>query len=162
MFEGLEITTLYTELVRWVFVVLAIYILVRSIKSLLRTKNPVEVWAYMHIKTYQFDSEGMVVDVEESSMPVTHWENVIGRAANCDISVLDGALSRNHGILTRNTKGQWEYRDLGSKNGTYLNDVKVGAGRSGRKVKNKNIGQMGPAVKVNYGDILRAGEIWKD
>ena len=157
MFEGLEITTLYTELVRWVFVVLALYILVRSIKSLLRTKNPVEVWAYMHIKTYQFDSEGIVVDVEETSVPVTHWENVIGRAASCDISVLDSALSRNHGILTRNTKGQWEYRDLGSKNGTYLNDVKVGAGRTGRKVKNKNIGQMGPAVKVNYGDVIRAG-----
>ena len=157
MFEGLEITTLYTELVRWVFVVLALYILVRSIKSLLRTKNPVEVWAYMHIKTYQFDSEGIVVDVEETSVPVTHWENVIGRASSCDISVLDSALSRNHGILTRNTKGQWEYRDLGSKNGSYLNEIKVGAGRAGRKIKSQNIGKMGPAVKVNYGDVLRMG-----
>ena len=157
MINGLEMTAIYTELVRWVFVILALYILVRTIRSLLSTKNPSEVWAYMSIRTYDVNNEGEVVDVNESSMPITHWENVIGRFSSCDISVLDRTLSRNHGILTRNTKGQWEYRDLGSKNGTYLNDVKVGAGRTGRKVKAKTIGQMGPAVKVNYGDVLRAG-----
>ena len=139
MFDGFEITSLYTEIVRWVFVLLALYILLRTIMSLISTKNPSEVWAYMAIKTYRFDREGMAIGVDESSIPITHWENVIGRAGSCDISVLDSALSRNHGILTRNTKGQWEYRDLGSKNGSYLNDIKVGAGRTGRKIKNKNI-----------------------
>lgn len=157
MFEGLTMTTLYTEIVRWVFVILALYILVRTIRSLLSSKNPAEVWAYMNIRTYKMNKEGTVVSVDESSMPITHWENVIGRASSCDISVLDSALSRNHGILTRNTKGQWEYRDLGSKNGSYLNEIKVGAGRAGRKIKSQNIGKMGPAVKVNYGDVLRMG-----
>ena len=38
---------IFTELVRWVFVFLAAYILIRSIKSLLQTKNPAEVWAYI-------------------------------------------------------------------------------------------------------------------
>ena len=157
MFDGFEITSLYTEIVRWVFVLLALYILLRTIMSLISTKNPSEVWAYMTIKTYRFDREGIAIGVDESSIPITHWENVIGRAGSCDISVLDSALSRNHGILTRNTKGQWEYRDLGSKNGSYLNDIKVGAGRTGRKIRNKNIGQMGPAIKVNYGDVIRVG-----
>ena len=157
MFDGFEITSLYTEIVRWVFVLLALYILLRTIMSLISTKNPSEVWAYMAIKTYLFDREGIAIGVDESSIPITHWENVIGRAGSCDISVLDSALSRNHGILTRNTKGQWEYRDLGSKNGSYLNDIKVGAGRTGRKIRNKNIGQMGPAIKVNYGDVIRVG-----
>lgn len=157
MFNGIEITDVYTELVRWLFVLLALYILLRTIKSLLSTKNPVEVWAYLNLRTFQMDEEGYIVGENESSMPITHWENVIGRAKNCDISVLDSALSRNHGILTRDTKGQWEYRDLGSKNGSYINDYKVGAGRTGRKVRVKNIGQMGPAMKVNYGDVIRAG-----
>ncbi len=157
MFDGFEITELYTELVRWVFVLLALYILLRTIRSLLSTKNPAEVWAYMNLRTYKLGEDGEVVDVEESNVPITHWENVIGRASSCDISVLDSALSRNHGILTRTTKGQWEFRDLGSKNGSYLNDVKVGTGRAGRKIKAKNIGQMGPAVKVNYGDVISMG-----
>ena len=157
MFEGFEITTLYTEIVRWIFLLLAIYILIRTIRSLLSTKNPVEVWAYVNLRTYKMNQEGSVISVDESSLPVTHWENVVGRASSCDISVLDSMLSRNHGILTRNTKGQWEYRDLGSKNGSYINDVKVGAGRVGRKAKAKAIGQMGPAVKVNYGDVIRMG-----
>ena len=37
-----EMASVFTELVRWVFVVLAIFILVRAIASLLRTKNPAD------------------------------------------------------------------------------------------------------------------------
>ena len=74
MFEGLTMTTLYTEIVRWVFVILALYILVRTIRSLLSSKNPAEVWAYMNLRTYQMNSSGDVLNVSESSMPITHWE----------------------------------------------------------------------------------------
>ena len=63
MFEGLTMTTLYTEIVRWVFVILALYILVRTIKSLLSSKNPSEVWAYMNLRTYQMNSSGDVLNV---------------------------------------------------------------------------------------------------
>ena len=43
-FEGnFQLGNLFTELVRWVFVFLAIYILLRAIKSLLKSKNPAEV-----------------------------------------------------------------------------------------------------------------------
>ncbi len=143
------------EIVRWGFVFLAVYILLRAIKSLLRSKNPAEVWAYMQIKTYRTDSQGYAVDYQEVSMPITHWENVIGRAKSCDISVEDSTLSRNHGILMRDTRGDWKYRDLGSKNGTYINEKKVAKGRRGQKVK--SIEQMSSAVKLEYGDVLQAG-----
>ena len=152
---NIDFMSIFNELVRWGFVVLAIYILLRAIKSLLRTKNPAEVWAYMQLKIYRTDKEGYVIDYQEESMPITHWENVIGRAKNCDISLEDSTLSRNHGILMRDTKGSWRYRDLGSKNGTYLNDKRVARGRRGRKVK--SIEQMSNAVKLEYGDVLRAG-----
>ncbi len=155
--ENFALTAVYTEIVRWVFVVLAVYILVRSIKSLLRSKNPAEVWAYMNLKTYTLDESGAVADVYENSVPITHWENVIGRSNSCDIAVSDLALSRNHGILMRDTKGQWTYRDLGSKNGTYLNENKVGAGRSGRKAKSQSNVEMSNAVNVEYGDVIRMG-----
>ena len=65
------------------------------------------------------------LDWQETSVPLTHWENVIGRSKSCDISVEDATLSRNHGILMRDTHGRWTYRDLGSKNGTYINGEQV-------------------------------------
>lgn len=153
--SNIEITNVFTELVRWVFVFLAAYILIRAIKSLLKVKNPAEVWAYMNLKTFKTDENGNAIDAEEMSVPITHWESVIGRAKSCDISVADMTLSRNHGILMRDTKGKWTYRDLGSKNGTYLNEEKIGSGRSARKTK--GTGQMSPAVKVEYGDVIRTG-----
>lgn len=151
-----EMASLFTELVRWFFVVLAIFILVRAIASLLRTKNPAEVWAYMHLRTYRTDEEGNPLDWTEMSVPITHWESVIGRSKSCDISVADGTLSRNHGILMRDTGGKWIYRDLGSKNGTYLNEEKITGSRSGQRRANKN-GEMSGPVEIEYGDVLRTG-----
>ena len=158
--KTIQLTDIYTAGVRWIFVLLALYILIRSIKSLLQTKNPSEVWAYMNMKTFRTDDEGMMVQSEEISVPITHWESVIGRDKNCDISIQDPVLSRNHGILMRDTKGNWTYRDLGSKNGTLINGEEVGSAvgqrRSAKSKKNK-MGQMGHAVDVEYGDVIHAG-----
>ncbi len=148
-FENFSLEMLYTGAVRWVFVALALYILARSILSLIRAKNPAEVWAYIQIKTYKQDEYGGWDVVSEESAPITHWENVIGRAGSCDIVARDLTLSRNHGILMRDAVGEdgiWRYRDLGSKNGTYINDILV-----------SREGEMGPEIKLEYGDVIRAG-----
>ncbi|MEE0797760.1 MAG: FtsW/RodA/SpoVE family cell cycle protein [Anaerovoracaceae bacterium] len=153
-----ELNEIFTAAVRWVFVLLGIYILVRSIRSLLRTKNPAEVWAYMHLRTFTTDGDGNPADVEEISVPVTHWENVIGRAGSCDISIDDPTLSRNHGILMRDENGDWSYSDLGSKNGTYLNGEEIDGGRgAGRSKKSRENIRLGKSAAVQYGDVLRAG-----
>lgn len=139
---------LFTELVRWVLVFLAAYILLRCIKSLLKTKNPAEVWAYVHLQTLVPESTDTVPTgyrSEEISLPLTHWENVVGRAKSCDIEVTaDSTLSRNHGLLMRDTKGIWRYKDLGSKNGSYINDRKV-------------VRQGKQGVALSYGDAVRMG-----
>lgn len=75
-------------------------------------KNPSEVWAYLHLSTGE-------------NLPITHWENVIGRSKSCDINIDDPRVSRNHGTLSRDNKGVWTYRDLGSTNGAYINGDKV-------------------------------------
>ena len=54
-----------------------------------------------------------------------------------------------------NTKDEWVYRDLGSKNGTYLNGEKIGGGRIGRKAKDS--GQLSAEYHLDYGDVLRVG-----
>ncbi|MDD4377710.1 MAG: FtsW/RodA/SpoVE family cell cycle protein [Eubacteriales bacterium] len=105
-----SIGILYTAIARWVFIFLAIFILVKSIKSLLQTKNPSEVWAYLHLNTGE-------------NIPITHWENVIGRAKSADILIDDRAVSRNHGTLSRDFKGKWKYTDLGSKNGAMVDGI---------------------------------------
>ncbi|MBR5740863.1 MAG: FtsW/RodA/SpoVE family cell cycle protein [Firmicutes bacterium] len=172
---------------RPIFVVLGLYILVRCIVSLIRSKNPAEVWAYLKVTTYSEDENGNMVPSGEISEPLTHWENVIGRGRTCDVSVKDSALSRNQGLLIRDEEGIWTYRDLGSLNGTWLIEEEGKAshedfrakGRSdrnayldyvseldekehGAKVNepvliSKGKGVEGPAVELEYGDTLRSG-----
>lgn len=173
---------LYTLAARWVFVILALYILVRCIVSLIKSKNPAEVWAYLKISSSvgeSGDSDG----ISEISVPLTHWENVIGRASSCDISVDDELLSRNHGLLMRDEYGKWTFRDLGSRNGTFLNEGEdkqsykeyrtggysdrnayldylaemAGGNESGFVKISAEKGGIGNEIDLEYGDIIRAG-----
>lgn len=103
---------IYTAFARWIFIVLAIFVLVKSILSLLKSKNPSEVWAYLNLG-------------EGENIPITHWENVMGRAKSCDIQFDDPRVSRNHGILTRDNLGKWHYTDIDSKNGALINGEEI-------------------------------------
>ncbi|MDD6154479.1 MAG: FtsW/RodA/SpoVE family cell cycle protein [Eubacteriales bacterium] len=116
MFEGLSSAAgsgdagqvLYTMIARWVFIGLAAFILLRAIFSLLKSSSPAEVWAFMHTE-------------DGKNIPVTHWENAIGRSKRSDIIISGPGVSRSHGTLTRDGEGNWAYMDLGSKNGAYIN-----------------------------------------
>ncbi|MGI6212263.1 MAG: FtsW/RodA/SpoVE family cell cycle protein [Anaerovoracaceae bacterium] len=103
---------LYTSVARWIFIALALIIVLKSIISLLRSRSPSEIWAYFHIGDYK-------------NLPITHWENTIGRARSSDIEVDDRAVSRSHGILTRDNDGIWSYMDLGSSNGAYVDGQRL-------------------------------------
>ena len=90
--ENINFQMVYTGLARWALVALAVYILARCVVSLIRAHSPAEVWAYLHISRYGLDPDGDVELLDERSEPITHWENVIGRAASCDIQVADEAI----------------------------------------------------------------------
>ena len=64
----------FTTAARWIFVILAAFILFKSIRSLLEAKNTPETWAFLALP-------------DESHVPLTHWENVIGRAKSADVVV---------------------------------------------------------------------------
>ena len=132
-YEGImEYVTLYfTTGVRWVCMGLAILILLHQIFALLRMRNPSEIWAYLKCP-------------DGSSVPLTHWENLMGRARGCDIILNLGGVSRSHGTLVRDSEGVWEYRDLNSKNGSYIN---------GRKVTEPAVLRAGDIVTVGGGDF---------
>jgi hypothetical protein len=51
-------------------------------------------------------------------------ELVVGRSRRCDVVFGDNAVSRRHARFER-AAGGWYVRDLGSTNGTYVEDVRV-------------------------------------
>lgn len=102
----------YTTVVRFVFPILALMILVGAIRSLWKVKHPDEVWGYL----------GMANGVR---LPITHWENIIGRAPSCDVQLEYPSVSRQHAALIREDDGSWTVYDLGSKGGVTVNDLPV-------------------------------------
>ncbi len=113
LFESYPTVALYyTTVARYLFVLLALFIVGRGIKSLLGAKSPPEIWAYLSLPG------GHIA-------PILHWENVVGRSSSCDLHVDVMTVSRNHGTLVRNGRGEWYYRDLGSKGGSLVNGVPV-------------------------------------
>lgn len=102
----------YTTVVRWLLAALAVFILVKSIRSLLQVESPSEIWAYLG-----FPGGG--------NQPLTHWENLIGRAKSADVVVNFPSVSRSHGTLVRDSQGKWLYNDLKSKGGSKVNGVEV-------------------------------------
>lgn len=59
-------------------------------------------------------------EAKESLKQFVQSEIMIGRDTNCDLSVMDEALSAHHARLTHH-HGQWWLEDLNSTNGTFLN-----------------------------------------
>ena len=59
-------------------------------------------------------------DGKENVQHFSQPEIMIGRDTNCDLSMMDEALSAHHARLTHH-HGQWWLEDLNSTNGTFLN-----------------------------------------
>lgn len=49
----------------------------------------------------------------------------IGRSAGCALVLGDDYVSSDHASLVRTPKGEWVLTDLGSTNGTFVNEVRV-------------------------------------
>ncbi len=52
-------------------------------------------------------------------------KSTIGRSSSCDITVDDRQMSGKHGIFEINSIGQIFYTDLGSTNGSFLNNNQI-------------------------------------
>jgi pSer/pThr/pTyr-binding forkhead associated (FHA) protein len=61
---------------------------------------------------------------EGTQIPLKKDKFVIGRAAECTLRAGSEAISRRHCAILR-SDGVWVARDLGSRNGTYVNDYKI-------------------------------------
>lgn len=61
---------------------------------------------------------------EGTQIPLKKSKFIIGRSSECTLRAASDAISRRHCAILR-TKDGWVARDLGSRNGTYLNDEKI-------------------------------------
>jgi pSer/pThr/pTyr-binding forkhead associated (FHA) protein len=59
-----------------------------------------------------------------TEIPLKKDQFIIGRAKECNLRAGSEAISRRHCAITR-TSGKWMVRDLGSRNGTHVNEVRI-------------------------------------
>src|SRR5262245_8610700 len=76
-----------------------------------------------------------------TEIPLKKDKFFIGRAKECNLRAGSEAISRRHCAISR-SDGKWMVRDLGSRNGTHVNDVKIDQ-----------------EVQLKVGDELRVGPL---
>jgi predicted component of type VI protein secretion system len=76
-----------------------------------------------------------------TEIPLKKDRFIIGRAKECTLRAGSEAISRRHCAIVR-SDGRWTVRDLGSRNGTHVNEVKIEQ-----------------EVPLNAGDELRVGPL---
>ena len=91
---------------------LAFILLLRCLKPLLTFRREPEIWAWLCLE-------------DGTKLPITHWENVIGRSRRSDIVVNVPTVSRSHGVLTRYDNGSWTITDSDSSNGILVNGKQI-------------------------------------
>ena len=111
--EELSLLTIYGSVLRIALPVLALFVVFRSARSLLTFRPEPEVWAWLRLATGEL-------------LPVTHWENVIGRKKSADIVLDFATVSKNHAVLTRQDDGTWTIRDVGARGKVQVNGKLVG------------------------------------
>ena len=102
----------YVGVLRYAVPILSAILLLRCVLPLLTFRREPEIWAWLNM-------------TDGSQIPITHWENVIGRSKSSDVTIDFPTVSRNHAVLTRYDDGSWTITDAGSKDGTLVNGRKV-------------------------------------
>ena len=104
--------SVFLAVMRYTAPLLVIILLWRCCKPLLTFRREPEIWAWLCLNNGK-------------KLPITHWENVIGRHNRCDIVIDFPTVSRNHGVLTRYDDGSWTITDTDSKDGVLVNGKRV-------------------------------------
>ena len=102
----------YIGLLRYAAPVLISLLLLRCCKPLLTFRREPEIWAWLMFE-------------DGKKVPITDWENIIGRNKHSDIVIDFPTVSRNHGVLTRYDDGSWTITDTDSASGVLVNGEKV-------------------------------------
>lgn len=97
-----------TTILRFIFPVLTILILVRCAISLLAFRKEPEIWGHIAFE-------------DGSRLPITHWENTLGRTRRNDIQMNFENIYKQHAVITRYDDGSWTIGDVGGRGGISVN-----------------------------------------
>ncbi len=99
---------------RYILPLVALVIVLRCVRSMLRERYEPETWAYLYLT-------GNVM------IPLRHWECILGRAKSVDAQIEDPSVEKMHACLIRSASGEWTVYNLG-KGETYVNGELVETG----------------------------------
>ena len=103
---------LLIAIMRYLSPALALLLLLRCFGPLYTFRREPEIWGWLCM------SDG-------TKLPITHWENIIGRNKRSDIVIDFPTVSRTHGVLTRYDDGSWTITDTDSSGGILVNGKKM-------------------------------------
>lgn len=112
--DMVTITRVYLAILRYVAPSIAFFLLLRCAWPLLTFHRDPEIW-------------GWLIRTDGQKLPITHWENLIGRSRRCDVIIPLPSVSRNHCVLCRYDDGSWSITDANSQNGIRVNGEEVWA-----------------------------------
>jgi len=101
-----------TAVLRYGAPAVAFLLLFRCVISLLTFRREPETWGWLRIGT-------------GSRLPITHWENVIGRSKRSDIVIDSPKVAKTHGVLTRYDDGSWTVTASDMTEGIRVNRKKI-------------------------------------
>jgi pSer/pThr/pTyr-binding forkhead associated (FHA) protein len=96
--------------------------------------------------------EATIILIHPPDMPIGRRTQLdrdrmsIGRDSAADIALERDAVSRQHAELVRTGEDCWSVRDLGSTNGTFVNERPVEAGPEGESLRNGD--------QLRFGDVV--------
>ncbi len=97
---------------RYILPLLALYVVARCARSMLRERYEPETWGYLGLP-------------DGSNAPLRHWEILIGRSRYSDVVLQDEQAARSHASLIRSEDGQWRLYDLDKGGVTLYNGFSV-------------------------------------
>ena len=110
--ENLALGRDFVSVTRFCVPLLALWILLRCVRSMLHMRYEPEVWGYLKLPNGK-------------RFPILHWENLLGRMGSADIALPHPTVSRVHAALIRADDGTWSVRDLRSAGGVYVNGKRI-------------------------------------
>ncbi len=121
---------------KYLLIPLSLMIMLRCIRSMLSSGYESETWA-----TLRFGRD---------ALPVTHWENLIGRSRSADIRIDREGIDRTHAVLTRRDDGRWMLYDVFARGGVAVDGRAVGP--EGAELGAGSVGRVG-GVNLRLQDL---------
>ena len=119
------------NLSRVVMIVCSLSVIIRCLRSMLRDRYDPETWAFLKLGKQQL-------------LPVTHWENLLGRSRSADLQLEGKDVRRFHAVLRRTEDGSWRLFDVFGRGGVQVNGSAVS--REGLPVRSGDAIRLGGAT----------------